>query len=261
VLICPDDVRVTGLGVARALESAGAQAPVRRPYAAPERVAGASPDRRADVFSLATLAHELLWGRRVAAIGSEGASSLADLPGARMDALRPVFAKALAEDPASRFATALDFAEALKDSVTSRTALGSPGVESPESRVESQESSVEIPESRVLGRRLTVDAGGATTDYRLPTPDSRPSARLPLDLDDLRAEPDDAVPPVQVKAPPPVPRVQEEKPAALYRLAKWTNGSNRGKRKRESTTSFSAAPKRRVSTTPRSRRPSSRPAS
>ena len=213
VLICPDDVRVTGLGVARALESAGAQAPVRRPYAAPERAAGTALDRRADVFSLATLAHELLWGRRVAAIGAAGASGLADLPGARMDALRLVFSKALAEDPADRFATALDFAEALKDSF-SRESVRESGVGSRESVVTGRESVVNTSDSGLS----TSDSQLPTPNSRLSTPDSRLSARLPLDLDDLRAEPDDALPPgrVEVKAPtPPAPPVQEAKPPAL----------------------------------------------
>ena len=257
VLICPDDVRVTGLGVARALESAGAQAPVRRPYAAPERAAGTALDRRADVFSLATLAHELLWGRRVAAIGAAGASGLADLPGARMDALRLVFSKGLAEDPADRFATALDFAEALKDSFSQESVRES-GVGSRESIVTGRESVVKRPESGAVrlstdsrlptsdsglstsdsqlpttdSRLSTTDSRLSTTDSRLPTtdsrlpttdsglstPDSRLPARLPLDLDDLRAEPDDALPPgrVEMKAPtPPAPAVQEAKPPAL----------------------------------------------
>ena len=217
VLISPDDVRLTGLGVARALESAGAQAPVRRPYAAPERVAGASADRRADIYSLATLAHELLWGRRIAAIGTEGSSSIADLPGARMDALRAVFSRALAEDPASRFPTAIDFAEALRDSLSQHSAVGS--------------------RQSAVNRRLTTDDGGlatddrglSTDDRRLMTDDRRLSTTegppstvaplLPLDVDEMRAKPDDAVPPSRVKvqpvAPiePPAPPVQEKEPA------------------------------------------------
>ena len=65
VLLSSDDTRLTGLGVSRALERIGVVAPVRRPYTAPERIAGAEWDRRADVFSLAALIHELLWARRI----------------------------------------------------------------------------------------------------------------------------------------------------------------------------------------------------
>jgi hypothetical protein len=116
VLISPDDTRITGLGVTRALERVGYQAPVRRPYTAPERAAGREWDRRADIFSLAALTHELLWGRRITATGAEAAAALTDLPGARLDALRAVFARALAADPAKRFVTALEFADALRRS-------------------------------------------------------------------------------------------------------------------------------------------------
>src|SRR5262249_15479354 len=63
VLISADTARLTGIGIARALEQVGVAAPVRRPYSAPERTSGAAWDRRADVFSLAALIHELLWGR------------------------------------------------------------------------------------------------------------------------------------------------------------------------------------------------------
>ena len=40
VLLSTDETRLTGLGVARALEQVGVAAPVRRPYTAPERIAG-----------------------------------------------------------------------------------------------------------------------------------------------------------------------------------------------------------------------------
>ena len=40
VLVSPDEARVTGLGIAQALDAVGLIPPVRRPYTAPERVAG-----------------------------------------------------------------------------------------------------------------------------------------------------------------------------------------------------------------------------
>jgi serine/threonine-protein kinase len=205
VLICPDDVRLTGLGIARALESAGAQAPVRRPYAAPERADGASPDRRADVYSLAALAHELLWGRRMTASGSETASSLADLAGARMDALRAAFTRALAEDPGARFGSALEFAGALKDSfIQSSVVSPRSSVVTPQSTVDGRLSPVaERPPS--VERPLPPDNYRATTDVsRLSAPDSRADL-LPLEIPTV---PDDAVPPMQITAPPPAPVAQ-----------------------------------------------------
>ena len=101
--IAQDDARLTGLGVAGAIEKIGVAAPRRRPYSAPERMSGAAWDRRADVFSLAALIHEMLWGRRLTAIGAEAADSLTALPGADLAGLKVAFARALAPDPADRF--------------------------------------------------------------------------------------------------------------------------------------------------------------
>jgi hypothetical protein len=113
VLLSTDDTRLTGVGVARALEQVGVAAPVRRPYTAPERMAGAFWDRRADVFSLAALLHELLWARRVSALGADAGAALTPLEGGDAAALRTAFARALAENPEKRFATAREFAEVL----------------------------------------------------------------------------------------------------------------------------------------------------
>ena len=113
VLLSADETKLTGLGVAHALEQVGASVPQRRPYSAPERVAGADWDRRADVFSLGALIYELLWGRRIAGIGARAVESLTAIEGGDLPALRSVFARALAEKPAARFSTALEFAEAL----------------------------------------------------------------------------------------------------------------------------------------------------
>ena len=113
VLLSADDTRLTGVGIARALEQVGVTAPVRRPYTAPERMAGAFWDRRADVFSLAALLHELLWARRVSALGADAGAALTPLEGGDAAALRNAFARALAENPEERFATAREFAEAL----------------------------------------------------------------------------------------------------------------------------------------------------
>jgi serine/threonine-protein kinase len=114
VLVSSDDVRMTGLGVARALERVGVNVPIRRPYTAPERVGGRAWDRRADVFSLAVLTHEMLWGRRPSAFGDRAATELADVPGADMAALRDTFSRALAEGFGDRYESALAFVEALK---------------------------------------------------------------------------------------------------------------------------------------------------
>jgi serine/threonine-protein kinase len=114
VLLSADETRITGAGIAKALERAGVSAPLRRPYTAPERLAGGSWDRRADVFTLAALSHELLWGRRIAGTGAHVAGALTGLTGADLASLQDAFARALADDPVDRFATALEFAEAVR---------------------------------------------------------------------------------------------------------------------------------------------------
>jgi serine/threonine protein kinase, bacterial len=115
VLLAADETRLTGLGVAHALERCGVAMPVRRPYTPPERMAGGSWDRRGDIFSLAALLHELLWGRRIAGPGAHAADGITDIAGARLAALQATFGRALAENPADRFDTALDFVDALKE--------------------------------------------------------------------------------------------------------------------------------------------------
>lgn len=109
------DVAITGFGVVPALESIGARAPIRRPYTAPERAGGEAWDIRADVYSLAAIAHELLTGRRPAGPSEQdGALPSAMAPETRVH-VRRVLSKALAESPAQRFATAAELVAALGD--------------------------------------------------------------------------------------------------------------------------------------------------
>lgn len=115
VLIAADDVRVTGLGIARALERAGHPLAARRPYSAPERIAGAPWTRTADVFSLGALTFELITGRRVAGTGAQAASALGEVADVDREALTGLMARALAERPADRPARPGDFADALHD--------------------------------------------------------------------------------------------------------------------------------------------------
>ncbi|MEO6214349.1 MAG: protein kinase, partial [Vicinamibacterales bacterium] len=109
VFLTPDEARATGFGVVEALERVGLRAPVRRPYSAPERVAGQAWSTPADVFSLGVIGYEMLTGRRPAGTGVQ----IGALSGAHADALHAVLARAMDEDPSKRFPTALAFAEAL----------------------------------------------------------------------------------------------------------------------------------------------------
>ena len=115
VLLAADDTRVTGFGIAQSLELVGVPSPVRRPYSAPERMAGTEWDRRADIFSLATLIYELISGRRVSETGTAASVSFDDIPNVDADALRRVFARALADNRTDRYQTALSFVSALEN--------------------------------------------------------------------------------------------------------------------------------------------------
>ena len=114
VLVSSDDTRITGVGITQVLERLGVATPVRRPYTAPERISGAGWDRRADVFSIAAIIHEVLWGRRIAATGEQLAASLTAIPHADLTALRSLFARALAENPEERLESAMEFADQLR---------------------------------------------------------------------------------------------------------------------------------------------------
>src|SRR5688500_16776956 len=113
VFVTPDEARASGFGVVEALERVGLRAPVRRPYSAPERIAGEDWGTPADVFSLGAIAYELFTARRPAGVGA----AIGDLTGATVahaSQIRDVLVRAMEEDPASRFATAMAFSSALE---------------------------------------------------------------------------------------------------------------------------------------------------
>ena len=160
------DVRITGFGIAQALEEAGAKAPVRRPYAAPERVAGGDWDRRADIYSLAAIAQDLC-------------------PEAR-ETWRPALDRALSEDPAARFATALELADALAGTPVIVTAAEADAAlaslpEEPAVPVAAPVPVYAMPDAPadvpMEAARPFLHAPAATGDVDLPLP-----AKAPIDL-------------------------------------------------------------------------------
>ena len=113
VLVTPDDTRLTGLGVGRALEAVGLRAPMRRPYVAPERVQREGWDAHADIYSLGVLARELFGGR-----SKPDAPGGPRLPDDQVERLQPVLARATSARPVDRFSTCLEFIEAVQDAIT-----------------------------------------------------------------------------------------------------------------------------------------------
>jgi serine/threonine-protein kinase len=134
ILVAPHEVRLTGLGVAEALERAGVRAPLRRPYAAPERASGGQATAAADVFSLACVAFELVTGRRPAQSGDAVTADTAAIQAADAVALAEVFARALSPRPDDRYPAALAFAAALKHALTGEPLGAGHESERPKSR-------------------------------------------------------------------------------------------------------------------------------
>jgi hypothetical protein len=114
IFVTPDEARASGFGVVDALERVGLRAPVRRPYSAPERIAGEAWSTPADVFSLAAIAYELLTGRRPAGTGEQIDPLTGDSMGEQAAAIRAVLAHAMDDDPERRYQSALGFASALE---------------------------------------------------------------------------------------------------------------------------------------------------
>ena len=138
VFVAPDEARATGFGVARALEDVGLRAPVRRPYAAPEVVAGRDRGPEADRYALAAIAYELLTGRRATGRGEEIVERLGVVyvgDEGTLPALQEAFAWGLAEDPAGRPGRSVDFvttlADALRVEVVEPEAVSTPPAAAP----------------------------------------------------------------------------------------------------------------------------------
>lgn len=121
ILVTPDleAIAITGVGIAHVVERAGFRAPRRRPYVAPERIAGHGWDARADLYSLAVIALELIGTRRASSGGHLPVATVLDEAGLDIERWSRALTRALAEDPAQRFQTAREFADALEAACSS----------------------------------------------------------------------------------------------------------------------------------------------
>jgi serine/threonine protein kinase len=125
----PEHAYLTDFGIARAMLSAGTLTVAGQflgtpDYAAPEQANGAPVDGRADQYALACVAFEMLSGtvpfKRELPIAvlyahlSTPPPSLAALRADLPPAVDAVLGRAMAKDPAERYATCADFADALR---------------------------------------------------------------------------------------------------------------------------------------------------
>ena len=181
IFVTPEEARATGFGVVEALERVGLRAPVRRPYSAPERVAGDEWGTPADVFSLGAIAYELLTGRRPAGVGS----AIGDLSGAsatHAGELHAILVKAMAENPASRYPTAMGFASALE--------AASRGETPPVVQPFRAETPVVQPFRAETPPEAAIEAAAAAVPRRR-TPPPRPPKPVPApepEIDDITPE-------------------------------------------------------------------------
>ena len=139
------DVRLTGVGVASALESIGVKGPVRRPYAAPERVNGEPWDLRADVYSLGAIAHELLTRRRPAGSGEQDGALTTDTSAEQRVQIRRVLSAVLAERPQHRFQSARAFTDALEAVSRGEAVAAIPEIELEDDEVAPQDETQALP--------------------------------------------------------------------------------------------------------------------
>jgi serine/threonine protein kinase len=195
ILISPECACIVGIGVTRALEHIGAATPIRRPYTSPERVGGESWDRRADVFSLAAVVYEMLWGRRLVGTGMQAVETMTPLRGTHLAALQAVFAGALAEQAVDRFATAAEFVESLERAINE---------ESAEAEADEAPSFEPLPSrSRDSFRMLEPERAGVA-ELRLPLEDDLPPVEpeLPEPVIELRELEPEPTPPAHTEPGP-----------------------------------------------------------
>ncbi len=124
ILVAPDETHVIDLGVAQALERCGLRPPIRRPYAAPERIDGQPVTRAADIFSLGVVAFELFTGQRPVGFGDTAVNGFPRIEGAHHDGLVETFSFALAQAPDERYTSGATFVASLKRALGDAAYLG-----------------------------------------------------------------------------------------------------------------------------------------
>jgi serine/threonine protein kinase len=122
ILFAADRALVAGLGVVQALAAANLDVPVNGPTVSPQRAANAPVTRADDIYSLAAITFEALYGRPIDD-RSRTASLATPLRGVDDLRLREVLHRALATDPAERPQTALEFAKALQECMVAPDSL------------------------------------------------------------------------------------------------------------------------------------------
>jgi hypothetical protein len=119
IFVSADHTQVEGLDTISPVGDAGR----RPPYVAPEVTAGGDAQAASDQFSLAAIAHEWMFGRRIAGPAVRPIE-VRSLPGVDRDALARAFTRALAPQAADRFASCTAFCAALEATLIPVLPLG-----------------------------------------------------------------------------------------------------------------------------------------
>ena len=122
ILFAGDRTLVTGFGVVQALADAALEVPTSGSVVSPQRAAGLPVSHADDIFALAAITYEVLYGRPLRD-RAHLRTLVGPLPGVDHDRLRDVLMGALAEEPDERPATALAFAGGLQGCLDGGTHL------------------------------------------------------------------------------------------------------------------------------------------
>ena len=226
VLRAADAPRVTGFGIVPALEQAGLPGPARRPYTAPEILAGHSWGPEADRYALAAVACELLAGRR-AAVAREQVAAVVRGVGdvSSVAALQSVLDAALDADPSRRPASAAEIVAELAAALGMAPAAASQPVTAVVEASAASDAPAEdlaplqagAGEDHVAAAAADVAEDAAVVHAEPPVAADAPSDQSQLDLLDAPAL-DDERPYVPETSPgpdelPPLPHAAPRQPA------------------------------------------------
>jgi serine/threonine protein kinase len=125
ILFAGDRTLVTGFGVVQALSEADLDVPMSGASVSPQRARRHPVTRADDIFALAAVTFELLYGRALDD-ASLPPSLVTPLTGVDHVRLRGILKAALADDPADRPSTALEFASELQGCLVTDSLYASP---------------------------------------------------------------------------------------------------------------------------------------
>ena len=113
ILVAGDRTFVTGLGVVQALADAGLDVPTEGATISPQRALGLTPSHADDIFSLAAITYEVVYGRPLDR-RAKLPTVVTPITGVDRTRLLEVLEGTLADDPLERPGSALEFAAALQ---------------------------------------------------------------------------------------------------------------------------------------------------